>query len=94
MLLFHEQFLLFSTIFLHVVRFSCLGRDQIFTSDMRLFEISEVEIVRVNCIKIMSQCLLGIVAIILYLIKTKMHTVTALIFRGTKFVKINSNKLP
>ena len=27
-----EQFLLFSTIFLPVVRFSCLGRDQIFTS--------------------------------------------------------------
>ena len=27
-----EQFLLFSTIFLHAVRFSCLGRDQIFTS--------------------------------------------------------------
>ena len=27
-----EQFLLFSTIFLLVVRFSCLGRDQIFTS--------------------------------------------------------------
>ena len=27
-----EQFLLFSTIFLHAVRFSCFGRDQIFTS--------------------------------------------------------------
>ena len=27
-----EQFLLFSTIFLPVVRFSCLGRDQIFNS--------------------------------------------------------------
>ena len=28
----NEQFLLFSTIILHVFRFSCLGRDQIFTS--------------------------------------------------------------
>ena len=27
-----EQFLLFPTTFLHVVRFSCLGRDQICTS--------------------------------------------------------------
>ena len=42
-----EQFLLFSTIFLHVVRFSYLGRFSL--RDKRLFEISEFEIARVNC---------------------------------------------
>ena len=39
---------LFHNIFLPVVRFSCLGRDQILLRDKRLFEISKVEITRVN----------------------------------------------
>ena len=43
-------FPLFQNIFLAVVKFSCLGRDQIFIRDKRLFEISEVEITRANCI--------------------------------------------
>ena len=41
---------IFHNIFLPVVRFSCLGRDQIPLRDKRLFEISEAEITRVNCI--------------------------------------------
>ena len=40
---------LFHNIFLHVVRFSCLGRVQILLRDKRIFEISEFEIARVNC---------------------------------------------
>ena len=41
---------LFYNIFLPVVSFLCLGRDQISLRDKRLFEISEVEITRVNCV--------------------------------------------
>ena len=44
-----EQFLLFSTIFLPVVRFLCLGRDQIFTSRKAVIRD---KIGRVNCIYI------------------------------------------
>ena len=35
--------------FLHVVRFSCLGRTDFSLRDKRLFEVSEFEIARVNC---------------------------------------------
>ena len=49
-LLLRSNFSFFPQYFLHVVRFSCLGRDQIFIRDKRLFEISEFEIARVNCI--------------------------------------------
>ena len=45
-----EQFLLFSIIFSHVVRFSSLGRTRFSLRDKRLFDISEVGIARVNCI--------------------------------------------
>ena len=48
--IFRSNFSYFPLYFLPVVRFSCLGRDQIFTSSKRLFEISEFEIARVNCI--------------------------------------------
>ena len=42
---------LFHNILLPVVRFSCLNRDTIFSlRDKRLFEISEVEITRADCI--------------------------------------------
>ena len=41
---------LFHNIFLLGVRFSCLGRTRFSLQDKRLFEISEVEITRVNCI--------------------------------------------
>ena len=41
---------LFHNIFLPVVRFSCLGKGTRFSlRDKRLFEISEIEITRVNC---------------------------------------------
>ena len=40
---------LFHNILLPVVRFSCLGRTRFSLRDKRLFEISEVEIKRVNC---------------------------------------------
>ena len=41
---------LFHNILLPVVSFSCLNRDQIFTLIKGLFEISRVEITRVDCI--------------------------------------------
>ena len=50
----NAPYFLFSTIFLHVVGFSCLGRDQIFT-DQRLYKISEFEIARVNCISFSTE---------------------------------------
>ena len=46
---------LFSTIFLPVVRFSCLGRTRFSLRDKQLFEISEFEIARVNCIMFLLQ---------------------------------------
>ena len=39
---------LFHNILLPLVRFSCLNRDQILLRDMRLFEIDEIEITRVD----------------------------------------------
>ena len=41
---------LFHNIFLPVLRFSCLSRDKFSLRDKRLFKISQVEIMRVNCI--------------------------------------------
>ena len=45
-----SNFSSFPQYFSPVIRFSCLGRDQISLRDKRLLEISEVEIARVNCI--------------------------------------------
>ena len=41
--------ILFPQYCLHDVRFSCLGRTRFSLRDKRLFEISEVEIARINC---------------------------------------------
>ena len=48
----------FNNIMLPDVRFSCLNRDQMFTSRKRLYEISKVEITRVVCISIFVCALL------------------------------------
>ena len=45
-----EQFLLFSTIFYNLILDSCvITRTRFFLRDKRLFEITEVEITRVDC---------------------------------------------
>ena len=46
-----EQFLLFSTIFYNlIIDFCVITRTRFFLQDKRLFEITEVEITRVDCI--------------------------------------------
>ena len=46
-----EQFLLFSTIFYNLILDFCvITRTRFFLRDKRLFEITEVEITRVDCI--------------------------------------------
>ena len=52
-----EQFLLFSTIFHKLVLDFCvITRTRFCLRDKRLFEITEVEITRVDCIYIRSVC--------------------------------------
>ena len=50
-----EQFFLFSTIFYNLILdFCAVTRTRFFLRDKRLFEITEVEITRVDCIYIMA----------------------------------------
>ena len=55
-MLLRSNFSSFLQYFPFVVRFSCIGRDRFSLRDKRLFEISEVEITRVNCSYIVLCC--------------------------------------
>ena len=49
-LLLRSNFSSYPQFLLPDIRFLCLNKDHIFLRDKRLFEITEVEITRVNCI--------------------------------------------